>query len=76
MAQRHLGFWACMDTLKEKKQFDDMYASGNMPWALWEKDLQRSEIGIYASQLEFPRRRNTPLAVLPTAQDAINDAKF
>jgi len=33
---RHYGFWACMDTFKEKKQFDDMYSSGNMPWAFWE----------------------------------------
>jgi len=33
---RHPGFWACMDTFKEKKQFDDMYTSGNMPWAVWE----------------------------------------
>ncbi len=36
MAQKHHGFWACMDTFKEKKLFDDMYASGHMPWALWE----------------------------------------
>ena len=30
------GFWACMDTFKEKKMFDAMYAGGNMPWAVWE----------------------------------------
>lgn len=30
------GFWACMDTFKEKKLFDDMYAQGNMTWAVWE----------------------------------------
>ncbi len=36
MAHKHEGFWACMDTLKEKKLFDDMYASGQMPWAVWE----------------------------------------
>ncbi len=33
---RNPGFWACMDTFKEKKMFDDMYASGDMPWAVWE----------------------------------------
>ncbi len=32
---RNPGFWACMDTFKEKKMFDDMYSSGQMPWALW-----------------------------------------
>ncbi len=36
IAHKHEGFWACMDTFKEKKMFDDMYASGSMPWALWE----------------------------------------
>lgn len=29
------GFWACIDTLKEKKMFDDMYANGNTPWMVW-----------------------------------------
>lgn len=33
---RNPGFWACMDTFKEKKLFDDMYARGEMPWAVWE----------------------------------------
>jgi glucose-1-phosphate cytidylyltransferase len=33
---RNPGFWACMDTFKEKRQFDDMYARGDMPWAVWE----------------------------------------
>lgn len=29
-------FWACMDTFKEKQIFDNMYAKGEMPWAVWE----------------------------------------
>ena len=29
------GFWAAVDTYKEKKLFDDMYAQGNTPWAVW-----------------------------------------
>ncbi|MFG6099606.1 glucose-1-phosphate cytidylyltransferase [Leptothoe sp. ISB3NOV94-8A] len=36
IAYRNPGFWACMDTLKEKILFDDMYAKGNTPWAVWE----------------------------------------
>lgn len=36
-AYRNPGFWACMDTLKEKRLFDDMYARGEMPWAVWQK---------------------------------------
>lgn len=33
---RHHGFWACMDTYKEKKMFDDMYEHGDTPWTIWE----------------------------------------
>jgi glucose-1-phosphate cytidylyltransferase len=29
------GFWACIDTMKEKKMFDDMYDSGNRLWMVW-----------------------------------------
>lgn len=36
VAYRHKGFWACMDTLKEKLLFDEMYARAEMPWAVWE----------------------------------------
>lgn len=36
IAYRNPGFWACMDTLKEKIMFDEMYAKGDTPWAVWE----------------------------------------
>src|SRR5262249_14883730 len=32
---RHTGFWACMDTFKDKQTFDDMEARGNTPWQVW-----------------------------------------
>jgi glucose-1-phosphate cytidylyltransferase len=35
VSQKHDGFWACMDTLKDKKMFDDMAARGDTPWAVW-----------------------------------------
>jgi NDP-sugar pyrophosphorylase family protein len=35
MAYRHEGFWACMDTLKDKQLFDDMHARGQRPWEVW-----------------------------------------
>src|SRR5262249_12567260 len=34
-AYRHEGFWACMDTLKDKQAFDDMNARGDTPWQVW-----------------------------------------
>lgn len=36
------GFWACMDTFKEKQQFDDMFAQGNTPWEVWNRDEEAS----------------------------------
>jgi len=38
----HLGFWACMDTLKDKQAFDDMDARGDTPWQLWRSPEMRS----------------------------------
>jgi glucose-1-phosphate cytidylyltransferase len=35
IAYRYKGFWAGMDTFKEKQMFDDMYARGETPWAVW-----------------------------------------
>jgi glucose-1-phosphate cytidylyltransferase len=30
------GFWAPMDTLKERSALEAQYRSGNSPWALWQ----------------------------------------
>jgi glucose-1-phosphate cytidylyltransferase len=29
------GFWACMDTFKEKQDLEDIYAQGKAPWVVW-----------------------------------------
>ena len=37
---KHDGFWACMDTFKEKQQLDDLILSGSPPWQVWDdRDL-------------------------------------
>ena len=36
-AHPYEGFWACMDTFKDKQRFDDMHASGNRPWEVWNR---------------------------------------
>ena len=33
----HQGFWQCMDTLREKQKLEQLWASGNAPWKVWEK---------------------------------------
>jgi glucose-1-phosphate cytidylyltransferase len=35
MAYRHDSFWQCMDTLREKKLLEELWASNNPPWKIW-----------------------------------------
>jgi glucose-1-phosphate cytidylyltransferase len=35
LAYKHSGFWASIDTFKDKKKFDSMYASADTPWMVW-----------------------------------------
>jgi glucose-1-phosphate cytidylyltransferase len=37
IAYRHNGFWLPADTLKERARLEELYQSGERPWALWEK---------------------------------------
>jgi glucose-1-phosphate cytidylyltransferase len=37
-ARRHEGFWECMDTYKDAVALNDMWASGEAPWRMWEQD--------------------------------------
>ncbi len=32
------GFWAAMDTYKDKKKLDDLYQSGEQPWMIWKDE--------------------------------------
>ncbi|MBF2026081.1 MAG: glucose-1-phosphate cytidylyltransferase [Oscillatoriales cyanobacterium C42_A2020_001] len=52
IAYRNPNFWACMDTLKEKMMFDEMYAQGNTPWAVWE--TSQNSLMNYAKKLKSP----------------------
>jgi glucose-1-phosphate cytidylyltransferase len=38
MAYPYDGFWAAMDTLKEKQHLDGLLESGRAPWARWESN--------------------------------------
>lgn len=35
-AYAHDGFWACMDTFKEKRLLEDIHNRGDAPWEVWE----------------------------------------
>ncbi len=36
MAYRYEGFWAAVDTLRDKHMLQEMWDAGNRPWARWE----------------------------------------
>jgi glucose-1-phosphate cytidylyltransferase len=42
---RHDGFWACMDTFKEKQTLDDLHGRGRAPWEVWTKNGSRRARG-------------------------------
>ena len=55
MAYEHEGFFASMDTFKDKQQLDDLYAQGDAPWVVW-----KSAVTKYVSP--EPESRKSPVA--------------
>lgn len=35
LAFQHRSFWMCMDTLRDKRELEKLWASGNAPWKMW-----------------------------------------
>ena len=35
IAHRYLGFWVAIDTFKDKRKIDSMFASADTPWMIW-----------------------------------------
>jgi glucose-1-phosphate cytidylyltransferase len=35
MAYRHDGFWACMDTIRDKRLLNELWQTGKAPWKTW-----------------------------------------
>ena len=34
-AYRHDGFWQCMDTMRDKRQLEEIWSLGRAPWKVW-----------------------------------------
>ena len=45
VAHRYEGFWAAMDTLKDKQQLESMLDRGEGPWRVWEPSAATVSIG-------------------------------
>lgn len=37
LAYKHSGFWQCMDTQRDKKKLEELWASGKAPWKVWKE---------------------------------------
>jgi glucose-1-phosphate cytidylyltransferase len=48
------GFWAPMDTLKERTVLEDMYRHGESPWALWRSDRTIPHKAMHPIDAVFP----------------------
>jgi glucose-1-phosphate cytidylyltransferase len=42
---KHEGFWACMDTFKERQQLEDLWSKGGAPWQVWSKNGKGGRLG-------------------------------
>ena len=51
MAYRHDSFWQCMDTLRDKKRLEDLWAAGSAPWKTWEHRLNRKKENMSCASL-------------------------
>lgn len=40
------GFWAAMDTFKDKQLLDDLYAEGKTPWKVWSENNRVAQNGV------------------------------
>jgi glucose-1-phosphate cytidylyltransferase len=45
LAYPYDGFWACMDTFREKQLLEDMYSRGQVPWEVWKARRERPAAG-------------------------------
>ena len=45
VSYNHQGFWASMDTFKDKQKLDDLYAQGNAPWEVWRANYKKESKG-------------------------------
>jgi glucose-1-phosphate cytidylyltransferase len=49
LAQRHEGFWAPMDTLKDKQWLENLHETGGAPWELWDPERSSGDVAYAVS---------------------------
>ena len=57
IAYKYDGYWACMDTFKDRQQLDDLFSRGCAPWEVWKTaDRTLPESSLEESKSE-PKRQ-------------------
>lgn len=49
-AWRHDGFWACMDTFKERQLLEELHARGPAPWEVWKRAAPQPTVRLAAGR--------------------------
>jgi glucose-1-phosphate cytidylyltransferase len=66
------GFFAAMDTFKDKQQLDTLYEGGRPPWEVWKDANGRSEKGIQRSQQSSATTTHRPIDLAGTFRETEN----
>jgi len=64
-AYEHDGFFACMDTFKDKQQLDDLWMQGKAPWEVWKADSGNSVSSFVLSGFQAVLERTAAEAKAP-----------
>lgn len=60
MTIKHTGFWACMDTFKERQQLEDLWSKGAAPWHVWQMNGARTTAADHTeAPSQFPAEART-----------------
>lgn len=56
LAYKHDGYWACMDTFKDRQHLEDLYSRGAAPWEVWKPSGQVQPEALW-EEWKAPRRK-------------------
>jgi glucose-1-phosphate cytidylyltransferase len=60
LAYSYDGFWAPMDTAKDKKRLDDLHEAGNPPWCVWQHATTRHSLTLHDGRVQFQPHEAKP----------------
>ena len=60
LAYQYDGYWACMDTFKDRQQLEDLYTRGEAPWELW-KNGKNGGPGVASGVWKVPKAKKNVL---------------